>query len=66
MRGFQEDTISINHNWLNGCNVDLCWRHVKACLQGVQREIQDVRTMEGWHQQCQVTSSHHCLRVGLF
>ncbi|KAJ8320765.1 hypothetical protein KUTeg_002352, partial [Tegillarca granosa] len=48
-----EDTISINHNWLNGCNVDICWSYIKQCLMEVQSEISDCKDMEGWHQQCQ-------------
>ncbi|KAL5005972.1 hypothetical protein ScPMuIL_017130 [Solemya velum] len=49
-----EDTISINHNWLNGCNVDLCWEHLKQSLRDVQREITDCRAMDDWHPHCQV------------
>ncbi|XP_052812566.1 2-oxoglutarate and iron-dependent oxygenase JMJD4-like isoform X2 [Mya arenaria] len=49
-----EDTISINHNWLNGSNVDLCWRHLQASLGDVQREIADCRDMDNWEQHCQV------------
>lgn len=48
-----EDTISINHNWLNGCNVRLCWYHLKASLADVQNEISDCMDMEGWDLQCQ-------------
>jgi len=50
----QEDTISINHNWLNGCNVDISWNFLKQNLQDVQREISDCLDMDGWHEQCQV------------
>ncbi|KAK2187911.1 hypothetical protein NP493_150g01016 [Ridgeia piscesae] len=49
-----EDTISINHNWLNGCNVDLCWEYVKRRLVDVQAEISDCREMDGWDGQCQL------------
>ncbi|KAL8576604.1 hypothetical protein ACOMHN_025079 [Nucella lapillus] len=49
----QEDTISINHNWLNGCNVRQCWAHLKTSLADVEQEISDCRDMEGWDQQCQ-------------
>jgi hypothetical protein len=50
----QEATISINHNWVNGCNVHICWRHLVAALGDVQAEIADCRDMDGWGQQCQV------------
>lgn len=50
----QEDTISINHNWINGCSAHLTWQYLKNRLLAVQKEIEDCRTMEGWHQHCQV------------
>ncbi|XP_055723689.1 LOW QUALITY PROTEIN: 2-oxoglutarate and iron-dependent oxygenase JMJD4 [Salvelinus fontinalis] len=34
-----EDTISINHNWLNGCNVYIMWQFLQNELSAVQREI---------------------------
>lgn len=52
-----EDTISINHNWLNACNVDICWSHIKDTLQNVKREISDCEEgMEEneWQEQCQL------------
>lgn len=51
----QEDTISINHNWLNGCNVDIMWQFLQSELSSVQKEIDEWRnTMDSWHQHCQV------------
>ena len=50
----QEDTISVNHNWLNGCNLDICWLFVQQSYGEVMREIADCRDMDGWSQQCQV------------
>uniref|UniRef100_A0A8C2HIY8 Jumonji domain-containing protein 4 n=1 Tax=Cyprinus carpio TaxID=7962 RepID=A0A8C2HIY8_CYPCA len=50
-----EDTISINHNWLNGCNLDIMWQFLQEELSSVQREIGEWRdTMDSWHQHCQV------------
>uniref|UniRef100_A0A4W3HTH0 Jumonji domain-containing protein 4 n=1 Tax=Callorhinchus milii TaxID=7868 RepID=A0A4W3HTH0_CALMI len=50
-----EDTISVNHNWLNGCNVDTVWRFLRAELSAVQDEIGEWRdSMADWHQHCQV------------
>ncbi|KAK6174382.1 hypothetical protein SNE40_017670 [Patella caerulea] len=49
-----EDTISINHNWLNGCSVMRCWQFIKSSLVDVEREIDDCKDMENWHQQCQI------------
>ena len=52
---FQEDTISINHNWINGNNIQLCWKFIKNSLKDVQKQIEDCKDMDGWHQQCQVS-----------
>ncbi|XP_045179491.2 2-oxoglutarate and iron-dependent oxygenase JMJD4-like [Mercenaria mercenaria] len=49
-----EDTISINHNWLNGCNIDICWKHLHSGLQDVKKEIEHCRDMDGWNTQCQL------------
>ncbi len=39
-----EDTISINHNWGNGCNLDLFWNFLKEELTNVENEISDLRS----------------------
>ncbi|XP_041046591.1 2-oxoglutarate and iron-dependent oxygenase JMJD4 isoform X2 [Carcharodon carcharias] len=50
-----EDTISINHNWLNGCNIDIMWQFLQGELTAVQEEIGEWKNcMEGWHQHCQL------------
>ncbi|XP_034159950.2 2-oxoglutarate and iron-dependent oxygenase JMJD4 [Pangasianodon hypophthalmus] len=50
-----EDTISINHNWLNGCNVDVVWEFLQGELKSVQKEIDEWRdTMDSWDNHCQV------------
>ncbi|MBN3324130.1 JMJD4 protein, partial [Atractosteus spatula] len=50
-----EDTISINHNWLNGCNLDIMWQFLQGELSAVQNEIGEWKnTMDNWHQHCQV------------
>nr|XP_054767212.1 2-oxoglutarate and iron-dependent oxygenase JMJD4-like [Lytechinus pictus] len=49
-----EDTISINHNWLNGCNLDITWRFLQSELQAVKKSIEDCKDMEGWAEQCQL------------
>lgn len=50
-----EDTISINHNWLNGCNVDVMWSFLQGELAAVQTEIGEWKDhMDDWHQHCQL------------
>ncbi|KAM4860517.1 2-oxoglutarate and iron-dependent oxygenase JMJD4 isoform 2-T2 [Thomomys bottae] len=50
-----DDTISINHNWVNGCNLANMWHFLQQELQAVQREISEWKDfMPDWHQHCQV------------
>lgn len=49
-----DDTISINHNWINGCNVENMFDSMMATLKDVQKEIEDCKEMDGFEQQCQV------------
>lgn len=52
-----EDTISINHNWGNGCNVDFFASYLKKELEAVERSIEDCKelsTEEEWRSQCQL------------
>ncbi|KAK1342365.1 hypothetical protein QTO34_015130 [Cnephaeus nilssonii] len=50
-----EDTISINHNWINGCNLANTWRFLQQELCAVQQEVSEWRdTMPDWHHHCQV------------
>ena len=51
-----EDTISINHNWFNGCNLYCVWSFFKSELTDVEHEIHDCRDMmsdKEWIEQCQ-------------
>ncbi|XP_015425936.1 PREDICTED: jmjC domain-containing protein 4 isoform X4 [Myotis davidii] len=50
-----EDTISINHNWVNGCNLANMWHFLQQELCAVQQEVSEWRdTMPDWHHHCQV------------
>ncbi|XP_070570490.1 2-oxoglutarate and iron-dependent oxygenase JMJD4-like [Ptychodera flava] len=49
-----EDTISINHNWVNGCNIDIAWKFLQSELLQVQGAISDCKDMDGWDKQCQM------------
>lgn len=55
-----EDTISINHNWINGCNVENMWFSIEDNLRAVKNEISDCRDMDGWldHSQVVLKASH--------
>ncbi|NXE44133.1 JMJD4 protein, partial [Ptilorrhoa leucosticta] len=50
-----EDTVSINHNWVNGCNVALMWSFLQDELAAVQREIGRWKDpADDRHLQCQL------------
>ncbi|KAK9869437.1 hypothetical protein WA026_003192 [Henosepilachna vigintioctopunctata] len=49
-----DDTISINHNWVNGCNVKLIWDALKFNHDCVKKEISDCLEMENYSEQCQL------------
>ncbi|XP_076316913.1 jumonji domain containing 4 isoform X2 [Tachypleus tridentatus] len=55
-----EDTISINHNWMNGFNLHFIWKQLLEALNNVEKEISDCKDMEGWSDHCQVIlKAHH-------
>lgn len=49
-----EDTISINHNFINSCNIWNIWVELKLSLNDVMNEIKDCCDMDNWHSQCQL------------
>ncbi|XP_005006990.1 2-oxoglutarate and iron-dependent oxygenase JMJD4 isoform X3 [Cavia porcellus] len=50
-----DDTISINHNWVNGCNVAHMWHFLQQELDAVHREVSQWKdSMPDWHHHCQV------------
>lgn len=49
-----DDTISINHNWINGCNLEATWYSLENALDNVKREIDDCKEMENFLDHCQV------------
>ncbi|KAI4498866.1 hypothetical protein M0802_006041 [Mischocyttarus mexicanus] len=63
----EEDTISINHNWINGCNIRTVWMDLKAHLSSVMKEIEDVKDMNNWAKHCQVIMrASHGMNYGQF
>ncbi|XP_069323573.1 2-oxoglutarate and iron-dependent oxygenase JMJD4 isoform X1 [Eulemur rufifrons] len=50
-----DDTISINHNWVNGFNLARMWHFLQQELRAVQEEISEWRdSMPDWDRHCQV------------
>lgn len=49
-----DDTISVNHNWFNGCNIFLVWQTLFDNFEKVVKEISDCIDMENFDEHCQV------------
>lgn len=49
-----EDTISVNHNWFNGCNIHCIWAAMFGKFQAVLREIDDCKDMDNFDEHCQL------------
>nr|XP_022918981.1 jmjC domain-containing protein 4 homolog isoform X1 [Onthophagus taurus]XP_022918982.1 jmjC domain-containing protein 4 homolog isoform X1 [Onthophagus taurus] len=49
-----KDSISINHNWVNGCNIKMMWKSLCDNLNNVRKEIEDCKEMENFEDHCQV------------
>lgn len=49
-----DDTISVNHNWINGCNIDTMWLSLSNHLISVKNEIQDCTDMPDFEDHCQI------------
>ncbi|XP_046385564.1 2-oxoglutarate and iron-dependent oxygenase JMJD4 isoform X2 [Ischnura elegans] len=52
-----KDTISINHNWANACNIESwIWPSLCSALSAVEAELKDCLEdgMELWEEQCQL------------
>lgn len=47
------DTISINHNWINGCNVQQVWKALQECFKTVEHEIEEYKDTPEYQMQCQ-------------
>ncbi|XP_026756942.1 2-oxoglutarate and iron-dependent oxygenase JMJD4 [Galleria mellonella] len=48
------DTISVNHNWINGCNLELVFKALQNSLVSVEHEIQEFRDTSEFYSQCQL------------
>lgn len=49
-----EDTISVNHNWFNGCNIHWIWTAIYGKFHDVLREIDDCKDMDNFDEHCQL------------
>lgn len=49
-----ENTISVNHNWFNGCNIHCIWNALYSKYLEVLHEIDDCKDMENFDEHCQL------------
>lgn len=49
-----EDTISVNHNWVNGSNIGTMWLALSNHLISVKNEIEDCKDMPDFEEHCQL------------
>lgn len=49
-----EDTISVNHNWFNGCNIYAIWMAIYGKYHDVLRAIDDCKDMDNFEEHCQL------------
>ncbi|EDW03372.1 2-oxoglutarate and iron-dependent oxygenase JMJD4 homolog [Drosophila grimshawi] len=47
------DTISVNHNWFNACNIARVWSNLLGNLKDVRKEIADCQQMDNFEAHCQ-------------
>ena len=56
------DTISINHNWFNACNLEQIYANILEANKHVQNEISDLKEIsshQDWYDNCQKILSMH-------
>eukprot|EP01135_Chromosphaera_perkinsii_P007732 Nk52_evm21s967 gene=Nk52_evmTU21s967 len=48
-----EDTLSVNHNWVNGCNIEHMWLSLKEDFGESQKHIADLKDLPDYAMLCQ-------------
>lgn len=65
-----KDTISINHNWFNACNINFIYKSMQDALMKVQNELEDLKKekdITSWNEECQtLLRLHHGLNKADF
>ncbi|XP_055541078.1 2-oxoglutarate and iron-dependent oxygenase JMJD4 homolog isoform X2 [Wyeomyia smithii] len=49
-----QSSISVNHNWFNGCNIEHIWINLHDAAEKVTKEIDDCKDMENFDEHCQI------------
>lgn len=48
------NTISINHNWINACNIHIVWKALQNSLMMVEHQIEEFQNTPEFPSQCQL------------
>lgn len=48
------DTISINHNFINSCNIEKVWNSLQSNMKDVEKEIEEFKDSSEYANQCQL------------
>ena len=57
-----EDTISLNHNWFNGTNIEIIFKNILKALTEVETELSDLKEiidLNEWRNECQILLKLH-------
>lgn len=49
-----DDTISVNHNWFNACNIRDIWLAIQNSFNDILKEIDDCKDMDNFDDHCQI------------
>nr|XP_021191267.2 2-oxoglutarate and iron-dependent oxygenase JMJD4 [Helicoverpa armigera] len=55
----EKQTISINHNWINACNIDIVWKALEKSLLMVEHQIKDCENSPEYPEECQMILKSH-------
>lgn len=47
-------TISVNHNWINACNIEFVWKAMQKCLVCVEKQISEFKDTPEYSAECQL------------
>ncbi|KAJ8726496.1 hypothetical protein PYW07_001194 [Mythimna separata] len=55
----EAQTISVNHNWINACNVEIVWKALEKCLIIVEHQIEECKGTPEFPAECQLILKSH-------
>lgn len=55
----EAQTISVNHNWINACNIEIVWKALETSLLIVEQQIEDCKDTPEYPAECQLILKSH-------